>query len=60
LLAPIVRLAGEVLFDQREDERDGGELDEELENDARKKIGEMDWLSRERDGRKNGADDEKT
>src|SRR5256885_6059987 len=58
-LAPIVRLAGEVLFDQREDERDGGELNEELENDARKKIGEMDWLPGERDGGKDGADDEK-
>ena len=57
-LAPIVRLTGEMLFDQRENDGDSGELDEELENDARKEIAEMDWLTRERDGREDGADDE--
>src|SRR5207302_8284113 len=35
------------------------ELNEKLENDARKKIGEMDWLPGERDGGEDGANDEK-
>jgi len=58
-LAPIVRLAGEVFFDKREDERDRRELEEELKDDARKEVAEVNRLAGERKSRKDNADDEK-